>query len=179
MVLFRREMVRGDVVKKSLAEQESALVLSMRTEVQLDNVFDERIKIEEWTSTDKLQDIEVYLPGYQVAFDNWLGIIDYTCTAVFFWNAQRKEMYQTYDTMGAAAIGLTREVSSHDPCHLLADVGGRYSGYHGSHDSRTVFQVRIPQLVRAEGPSHPYRHLIGQSLVVSYQPKGTYPRCAQ
>lgn len=108
-MLFRREVVRGDVVKNNLAEQEAALVLSARTEYQLSNVFDEDNKVEDWVSIEKLQDIEVYYPGYQVTFGNWLGVIDYVCTAVYCWNAQRKELYQFYDTTGGAAVGLPRE----------------------------------------------------------------------
>jgi hypothetical protein len=105
--LYRRELLRGDVVKESLSHQEAALVLETRTEVQLENVLGERRVIEEWISAERLQDTEVYYAGYQVAFGGWLGVVTLVTTAVFMWNARRKEVYQLYDTTGSAAIGLT------------------------------------------------------------------------
>jgi hypothetical protein len=114
--LYRREVIRGDVVKESLSKQEAALVLETRTEVQLESVFGDRQVIEEWIPAEKLQDTEVYYPGFQVTYGGWLGLVTLVTNAVFFWSARRKEVYQIYDTTGSAAVGLTANVSQPPSC---------------------------------------------------------------
>lgn len=67
--------MNGDLVKRSLTAVESAMVIGVETEVQLDHVLG-IFKIDGWTPTEKVRNAMNIEARSRVVYDNWVGVVE-------------------------------------------------------------------------------------------------------
>jgi ubiquitin-conjugating enzyme E2 O len=75
LVLFQREFNIGDIVKRSLSNVESAVVVGYDTEVQLEHAIDGR-KVKGWVPWGKLRSDMTVEARYRVMYGQWVGIVE-------------------------------------------------------------------------------------------------------
>lgn len=76
LVLRDRDFVRGDVVKRSLDQVESGVIMQVSTEVRLVNsITGEVVGESQWIPMKKLASSLPLEPGDKVVYNNWLGTI--------------------------------------------------------------------------------------------------------
>jgi ubiquitin-conjugating enzyme E2 O len=75
LVLYQREFMRGDIVKRSLFDTQSAIVQSMYSEVRLEHVMTKQ-KLKEWIPFQSLKSSLVVQHRDTVVFENWIGTIE-------------------------------------------------------------------------------------------------------
>lgn len=73
--LFQREFLTGDIVKRSLANIESAVVIESKSEVRLEHVMSKQ-KVEEWVPYDLLKGAMVLEARDRVIYDEWVGTVE-------------------------------------------------------------------------------------------------------
>ena len=76
LVLYHRAFIKGDIVKRSLASPESAVVVDQKAEVQLEHLGTKK-KVEQWVPLDSLVGHFVVEPGDRVVHNNWLGTVEH------------------------------------------------------------------------------------------------------
>ncbi|ORY33042.1 hypothetical protein BCR39DRAFT_463825 [Naematelia encephala] len=75
LLLYAREFLKGDVVKRSLTAVESAVVTDVRSEVQLEHVINKR-PVRAWVPSEKLDSALKIEARDRVVYDEWLGIVE-------------------------------------------------------------------------------------------------------
>ena len=76
LVLKDRDFVKGDVIKRSLDQVESGVVMQVTTEVQLENCITGQVVADgQWVPMKKLASSLAMEPGDKVVYNNWLGTI--------------------------------------------------------------------------------------------------------
>lgn len=75
LVLYQREFMRGDIVKRSLTKVESALVVDSHSEVILQHVVTKQ-RIKKWVPYERLRNSLVVEARDRVVYDEWLGTIE-------------------------------------------------------------------------------------------------------
>lgn len=75
LVLYQRDFLKGDIVKRSLVSIESAMVIDVKTEVQLEHVIS-RERIKGWVPSEKLKSSSSLEVRDRVVFDEWIGTIE-------------------------------------------------------------------------------------------------------
>ena len=72
LVLFQRDFLKGDVVKRSLTAVESAMVVDIKAEVQLHHALTLQ-KIRGWVPVNKLSSSIPIEVRDKVVYNNWIG----------------------------------------------------------------------------------------------------------
>ena len=73
--LVQREFLIGDIVKRSLANVESAVVVEVSSEVRLEHVMS-KIKVEDWVPYDLLKGAITLEARDKVIYDQWIGTVE-------------------------------------------------------------------------------------------------------
>ena len=74
LLLYQRDFLKGDVVKRSLGAAESAVIVDVRTELQLENaVSHERVK--GWVPFERLANSLQIEARDKVVFNEWIGTV--------------------------------------------------------------------------------------------------------
>ncbi|CAK9781769.1 hypothetical protein CC85DRAFT_267536 [Cutaneotrichosporon oleaginosum] len=73
--LFERPFVKGDFVKHSLMDAESALVIDVQTECMIEHVISGE-RISQWVPWDKLRNAVRIEAKDKVVYDEWLGTVE-------------------------------------------------------------------------------------------------------
>ena len=75
LLLYQREFMRGDVVKRSLVAVESAIVVDVKTEVQLEHVITHE-RVRGWVPYEKLASSLQIEARDKVVYDEWIGTVE-------------------------------------------------------------------------------------------------------
>jgi hypothetical protein len=75
LLLYQREFLKGDVVKRSLVAVESAVIVDIRTEVQLEHIMS-RERLRNWVPFDKLRNGMAIEARDKVIYDEWIGTVE-------------------------------------------------------------------------------------------------------
>ena len=75
LVLYQREFMKGDIVKRSLASVESAVVVNVKTEVQLEHIITMQ-RIKGWVPYEKLANSLNIEARDRVVYDEWIGTVE-------------------------------------------------------------------------------------------------------
>ena len=75
LILYQREFLKGDIVKRSLVSIESAIVVDINTEVQVEHVVTKE-RIRDWIPYRKLKNALPLEPRDKVVYDEWVGTIE-------------------------------------------------------------------------------------------------------
>ena len=73
--LHQREYLKGDVVKRSLADLDSAVVIEVRTDCRLQHVVTGH-QVGDWFPFEKLKSALLFEARDRVVIDNWIGTVD-------------------------------------------------------------------------------------------------------
>jgi ubiquitin-conjugating enzyme E2 O len=73
--LVQREFLIGDIVKRSLANVESAVVVEVKSEVRLEHVMS-KIKVEDWIPYDLIKSAIILEARDKVIYDEWIGTVE-------------------------------------------------------------------------------------------------------
>lgn len=75
LVLYQREFLRGDIVKRSLTRIESAVVVDTDSEVILQDVVTKQ-RVKKWVPLKKVKNSLIVEARDRVVYDHWLGSVD-------------------------------------------------------------------------------------------------------
>ncbi|GFZ47242.1 hypothetical protein JCM24511_04985 [Saitozyma sp. JCM 24511] len=75
LLLYQREFLKGDVVKRSLVAVESAVIVDIKTEVQLEHIMS-RERLRSWVPFDKLRNGMAIEARDKVIYDEWIGTVE-------------------------------------------------------------------------------------------------------
>lgn len=79
-VLFSRDFMRGDVVKRALTQAESAVVVDIESEVRLETITrdpsDRLGAMSDWVAWKKLKNSLAAEQRDRVVFDEWIGTVE-------------------------------------------------------------------------------------------------------
>lgn len=75
LLLYQREFLKGDVVKRSLVAVESAVIVDIKTEVQLEHIMS-RERLRNWVPFDKLRNGMAIEARDKVIYDEWIGTVE-------------------------------------------------------------------------------------------------------
>ncbi len=75
LLLYQREFLKGDVVKRSLTAVESAVVVDVKTEVQLEHVITKQ-RVKGWVPFEKLGNSLKIEARDKVVYDEWIGTVE-------------------------------------------------------------------------------------------------------
>ncbi|KIR35252.1 ubiquitin-conjugating enzyme E2 O [Cryptococcus deuterogattii MMRL2647] len=73
--LFQREFLKGDIVKRSLTSQESALVVNIKTEVKLQHALTGE-ELDQWVKYEDVSNALKIDARDRVVYGNWVGTIE-------------------------------------------------------------------------------------------------------
>jgi ubiquitin-conjugating enzyme E2 O len=79
LLLYQREFLKGDVVKRSLVAVESAVVVRVKTEVQLEHVAS-CTRPRGWVPYEKLRNALYIEARDKVVYDEWVGTVEEVST---------------------------------------------------------------------------------------------------
>ena len=75
LILYQRVFVKGDIVKRSLTAVESAVVVHVKTEVQLEHIITKQ-RIKGWVPYSKLANSLKIEARDKVVYDEWIGTVE-------------------------------------------------------------------------------------------------------
>ncbi|OXB36236.1 ubiquitin-conjugating enzyme E2 O [Cryptococcus neoformans] len=73
--LFQREFLKGDIVKRSLTSQESALVVNVKTEIKLQHALTGE-ELDQWVKYEDVSNALEIDARDRVVYDNWIGTVE-------------------------------------------------------------------------------------------------------
>jgi hypothetical protein len=117
--LLSRRVDPGDLVKRTIASSEVALVLSTNIEIQAEDALTCDI-IDAWIPMDKLTSVTRFREGDKVVSGGWVGAITMVAQVGLAMNASGRT-YEMYDTWGFMEVGFKVVVSGSDLSSVHAD----------------------------------------------------------
>lgn len=75
LILFQREFLKGDIVKRSLTAIESAVVMGSESEVQLEHAITGK-KVKGWIPWSRLRTGMAMEARDRVVYGNWIGTVE-------------------------------------------------------------------------------------------------------
>jgi hypothetical protein len=110
-MLWTRTLQPGDIVKRTLASIEAAVVLSTTTELQVEQAFTCE-PCDAWIPSDKVTCASKYREGDRVVCGNWIGMITMVVNVGRLYNQKSGLGYDLYDTLGTMWVGSKPNVSA-------------------------------------------------------------------
>jgi hypothetical protein len=108
--LLCRSLEPGDLVKRTVASPEVALVLSTYTECQVENALTCE-KSDDWIPLDKLTSVSRFREGDRVVSGGWLGTVTVVAQEGRLMTPEGLS-YPMHDTFGTMQVGDKASVSS-------------------------------------------------------------------
>jgi ubiquitin-conjugating enzyme E2 O len=110
LLLLGRNLLPGNLVKRSLSSPQTAIVLFTRTEALLGNSLNDEVR-NDWIPMEKLTVAARFRPGDRVIAGEWVGVVTMIAQIGYVVNEKTGRVYYLCDTMGAFDIGTKVSVS--------------------------------------------------------------------
>jgi hypothetical protein len=101
--LYARDIQLGEIVKRSLTEPESAVVLEHKVEVKVKQVFTGQ-QVDEWIPGDLFVPSIAFERGDRVIYENWVGTVEAVMEIGLALNPDG-EIYPIVDPFSVTSVG--------------------------------------------------------------------------
>ena len=80
-----RQFMRGEMVKRSLTDAESAVIIETISQVKLESLFHVGRRVDGWVPWDQLKNSLVFEKRDRVVYNNWVGTVEEVSYTVSAW----------------------------------------------------------------------------------------------